>query len=329
MKPDRYEHSDTGPQRLSGSLQQRGAKMGMPTWGAVLFGIPFVGVGAFLILVGARIVPVNPSSVHAPYWVLGVAGGAFACGGLMVWSMAWRQFAAARQRRQAAAQRPNEPALADYRWDPRGFEVSQWAGALRTVAIALGLSVFLSMFNWWAFGQRAEGLVKAVVVVFDCVAVALWCSAVLSVGRALKFGHSRIVFTRFPYELGTPVLLRWRPSAGIDQVSKGTFTLRCVEEWTETTGSGKNRHTTLIHEELWSAKWMLEQPRRLAPKDDVELSYEVPSDAPPTQLTADRPRFWELEVKLDLPGLDFKATYLVPIYGAKTTPRIKPIVLNR
>ena len=39
--------------------------------------------------------------------------------------------------------------------------------------------------------------------------------------------------------------------------------------------------------------------------------------------------FWELEVMLDLPGLDFNDTYLVPIYGAKTTPRIKPILLNK
>jgi len=55
----------------------------------------------------------------------------------MVWGMSWRQFAAARERRQAVEQHPNEPALADYRWHPGGFEVSEWAGAARAVGIAL------------------------------------------------------------------------------------------------------------------------------------------------------------------------------------------------
>jgi hypothetical protein len=32
-------------------------------------------------------------------------------------------------------------------------------------------------------------------------------------------------------------------------------------------------------------------------------------------LSAEKPVFWEFEVKLDLPGLDFQETYLVPIYG--------------
>jgi hypothetical protein len=35
-----------------------------------------------------------------------------------------------------------------------------------------------------------------------------------------------------------------------------------------------------------------------------------------TRLSADKPLFWELEVKLKLPGLDFSETYLVPIYGS-------------
>jgi hypothetical protein len=36
----------------------------------------------------------------------------------------------------------------------------------------------------------------------------------------------------------------------------------------------------------------------------------------PTRLSADRPLFWELEVKLGLPGVAFNETYLVPIYGS-------------
>jgi hypothetical protein len=67
---------------------------------------------------------------------------------------------------------------------------------------------------------------------------------------------------------------------------------------------------------------------KLELKDSVELRYELPADAQPTQLSADTPIFWELEVKLDLPGLDFQEIYLVPIYSPKTSPRIAPILLH-
>ncbi len=289
--------------------------MGLPTWGGFLFGSVFVAAGTAIILVGTKILAVDPRSVHAPYWVLTVAGASFALGGLMVWGMAWRQFAANRRRVLATRQYPDEPALADYPWHPEGFEVSEWPGVAKAVALAIGLTIFLSMFNWWAFGARGPWMVKGIVGVFDIIALLVWGQAVQQLGRALKFGHSRVEFASFPCRLPEPVVLRWEPFRGINRVNQGTFTLRCVEEWMERTGSGNNRSAVLVHEEIWSAKWVIEQPRNFSLRESVELRYELPGDAQPTQLSADKPVFWELEVKLDLPGLDFKETYLVPIYG--------------
>ena len=330
MSPDRYEASPAGRRRLSGFLQRRGSKLGLPTWGGLLFGGAFVTVGTSIVLVGTKILTVNPASVHAPYWVLTVAGVSFSLGGLMVWGMAWKQFAANRQRVQAARQYPNEPALADYHWHPDRFEVSEWTGAAKAAGVAIGLTIFLSMFNWWAFAAHGPWMVKAIVVLFDGFGLVMWWQAGRQLGRALKFGRSRIVFTRFPYRLPEPVVIRWQPGDGINQMLKGTFTLRCVEEWMESSGSGKNRSAHLVHEEVWSGKWILEQPRKLQLKDAVELRYELPAEAQSTQMSADQPVFWELEAELDLPGLDFQETYLVPIYNSKTktSPRIKPILLN-
>jgi hypothetical protein len=329
MKPDRYEFSSGGRQRLSGFIQRRGARLGLPTWGGFLFGGPFVAAGVCIVLAGTKLVPVDLASVHAPYWVLTVAGVIFALGGFMLWGMAWRQFAANRQRLKAARQYPNEPALADYHWHPDAFEVSGWQGAVKAVGIAIGMTVFLSIFNWWAFWADGGWVVKAVVVPFDCFGLVMWWQAGRQIGSAVKFGHSRIAFTRFPYRLLEPVVIRWQPGGGISQVNKGSFTLRCVEEWTEARGSAKTRSVNLVHEEMWSAKWILDQPRKLQVTEAVELRYDLPPGAQPTRLNADRPVFWELEVNLDVPGLDFKQTYLVPIYKSKATPGIKPILLNR
>jgi hypothetical protein len=129
--------------------------------------------------------------------------------------------------------------------------------------------------------------------------------------RALKFGYSRIEFASFPFRLPEPVVICWRPFGGISRINKGTFALRCVEERMERQG----KTVSIVHEEIWRANWIVEQPRNLQLREEVALRYELPADAQSTNLGAQNPLFWELEVKLDLPGLDFDETYLVPVYG--------------
>jgi hypothetical protein len=315
MQPDCYEVSTAGRRRLSGFLQKRSSRLGMPTWGGFLFGGLFVAVGTAVALAGMKVLPVADRSVHAPYWVLTAFGASFALGGFMVWGMAGKQWAANRSRLEATQQHPNEPALADYPWHPDGFAVSEWTGAAKAAGLAIGLSIFLSMFNWWAFGAHGPWMVKIITGLFDIFGLLMWAKAVQQFLRALKFGTTRITFAHFPCRLPDPVVIRWRPGDGITRMNRGTFTLRCVEEWMETSGVGKNRNSTLVHEEVWSAQGIVEQPRTIPLNDAVELRYEVPADALPTQLSADKPVFWELEVNLDLPGLDFDESYLVPVYG--------------
>lgn len=315
MQPDRYEVSTAGRRRLSGFIQKRGSKLGMPTWCGFLFGSVFVAVGLCVFLVSVKVLPVAERSVHAPYWVLTAFGVSFALGGFMVWGMVWKQFAANRSRLEATREHPNEPALADYPWHPDGFAVSEWTGAAKALGLAAGLSVFLSMFNWWAFGANGPWMVKGITGLFDLIGVLMWGKAAQQFLRALKFSTTRITFGHFPCRLPEPVVIRWRPSDRITRMNRGTFTLRCVEEWTETHGSGKDRNCVVVHEEVWSANWLVEQPRNIPLNDAVELKYDLPADALPTCLSADKPVFWELQVKLDLPGLDFDETYLVPVYG--------------
>ncbi|MGN6643124.1 MAG: hypothetical protein ACTHKU_08990, partial [Verrucomicrobiota bacterium] len=139
MKPDRYELAPPGRRRLSGMLQQRGSRLGLSSWGGFAFGGLFVAVGTAISLVGMKVLPVDPATVHAPYWVLSAAGGSFALGGLMVWGMTGKQFSANRRRLNVARQHPHEPALADYPWHPDGFAVSGWRNAVKATAMAAGV----------------------------------------------------------------------------------------------------------------------------------------------------------------------------------------------
>lgn len=315
MNPLRYEVSDVR-RRLSGTLEQRGSQTGFSAFGAFLFGTVFVAAGTFMILIGTKVLPVDPRKVHAPYWILTAIGTVFIAPGLWMWLMAWRQRAANRRNQEAARQQPNEPAYADYPWNPQGFESRGWRKAFGRSLGALLLTVFLSTFNYFAFFKAGmPWFFKGIIVLFDIIAVAFWYMAVVALGRAIKFGGSRISFTSFPYRLGKPIVIRWHPASGIEEAKKGSFTLRCVEEWYEVRGTGKNRSRQIVHEEIWSGTWKLEGSRVFQPGAKVEFSFDVPWDLHSTMLSADRPIFWEFEAKLDLPGFDFEETYLVPIYG--------------
>jgi hypothetical protein len=91
--------------------------------------------------------------------------------------------------------------------------------------------------------------------------------------------------------------------------------LRCVEEWTETTGRGDDRSITLIHEQLWAAARSTEGLVDIRPGGRLSLSYDVPETVPGSYLSGEpRVTFWELDICATAPGVDFQERYLVPIY---------------
>ncbi len=300
--------------RLSGIMVQRGVQTGMSTAGMFLFGVPFTGVGVAVALIGLKVLPVNPSTVHAPYSVLGAVGLVFGLGGLMIWSMAWKQLQSNRHRAIALERHINEPALEDYDWDPRGFRSHCWSKTIKSFAGAGFLALFLSMFNWWAWGPQGPWPLKIFVSLFDLWLVFAVCLALLTLSRALRFGNSRIEFARFPYRTNEKIVVRWLTPHGMARADKGAFTLRCVREFYETMGSGSNRSRSIVHEEQWSGTWQLDRPENFPPGKNIEFEFQPATGLPATCLSGPETFYWEFEVNLSMAGPDFVETYLVPVY---------------
>jgi hypothetical protein len=205
--------------------------------------------------------------------------------------------------------------LEDYQWDPHGFRSHCWAKAAKAIAGAGFFALFLSIFNWWAWWS-AEGpwIVKIVVSLFDLILVFVCWQALMALSRAIKFGNSRIEFTHFPYRASEQIVVRWMTPPHIRRANKGSFTLRCVREWTETQSTGNSRTQVVVHEEQWSGTWSLEQPEDFPPGKNVDLEFQPAAGLSATNLSGTHTVYWELEVKLSLPGPDFEESYLVPVY---------------
>ena len=71
-----------------------------------------------------------------------------------------------------------------------------------------------------------------------------------------------------------------------------------------------NRRPTPCH------RRSLDQAQEFLPGKTVELNFDPPAGVPATCLSATPAFFWVFEANLSRPGLDFKETYLVPVYAA-------------
>jgi hypothetical protein len=307
------------PRLLSGRTSTIGIQTATPGIFLALFGLVFVAVGGAVIALSAGWIPSDESSFHAPRWMVGCIGGMFAGAGFVAVYMGlrgpWRRWTLARNHRQF----PNQPAMADYLWNPKGETQNRMVKVVQSFLGAGMVTAFLVPFNWWAFFSDDDTLmVKVIVGFFDVILVFCWWGLFHTLVWALKYGPARLTWDSFPLRRDA-VLLRWEPGRGLRDWTRGTFTLRCVRERLEKRESKQESkqesETRQLHECLWEEVRELERNRVAMGRGEVSLSFTLPSDASPTAIMAEQPVYWELEVKMAQPGVDFSHTYLVPIYG--------------
>jgi hypothetical protein len=161
----------------------------------------------------------------------------------------------------------------------------------------------------WISGVGSSALVGSVRIgpaaAFASVIVAGWIS---------HRGHvsTQVVFDETPFRIGRPAgmefeLLRpWRKVV----FDRMTFTLQCIRVERILFGILPARHRRVFVEEITYGD---EVPDG---SFDVDLVFDVPADAPATDLAADSPVFWELEVVGDGPGVRYEERFRVPVYAA-------------
>jgi len=305
--------------RLTGRTSAVGSSSGFSPLGMLLFGLPFVGFGIWMILMGLEIVAVDPSKVHAPMWVITVSGLVFFFAGLMVWGIGGRQALHEKKRQLHAQQNPNIPAMADYPWDATGYSPPRWQPLIKGLGGAAFMTVFMSMSNWWAFWS-GDGVifVKIIVSIFDLILISVWFTTFKSIIHAFKFGKTRLEFGQFPYHTGDWFQAKIQLPAGLERVESAKLVFRCVREFYEVSGSGKNRSKRLVHEQLWAEKQELNGAEIGKWPRFLNATFTIPGAAPGSDIATraeEKPIFWELEMQLAVPGVDLKQQYLVPVYA--------------
>jgi hypothetical protein len=302
----------------SGTGSTRGDKLSAG-WGLVLFGLIFVGVGVAIVLMSADVIPTDDSDIHVPRWVFGTVGGVFALPGLMIVLRGVRGGMRKARLKALARQHPDDPALGDYEWDRHASRDEGKRGILGSFVAGALILLFSLPFGYVGFFEDA-GIPFAI----GGIVVALVGGGVLAHGvylfiRRLKYGGGRIEYSRFPFRTGEILEAHWIGDKPIHNYHRITFTLRSIEEEIEISGTGKNRSKRYVRYQRWADTFDVDGPGEYTGGTPISLTFSPPADAPSSALSLNPPRYWECEIHAETPGVDFRQTYLLPVYAPPST----------
>jgi hypothetical protein len=312
--------ADTERKPLPGQTP-RGTSGGSGCAGAffIAFGLPFMTIGAVVGVLAARGgLRTTSSGEPVPVWLAGsVALLFFGAGGFLVLKLGVGSLIDRSRLKARRALHPDEPWRADHTWDPAGATHSPGSSLPGQLAVAIFMSALLGPFNYFSFYAPPPDIptwAQLLVGFFDVILVLVVVGIVSTLVQQAKFGRARLAYQSFPFFLGDRFSARLGSSRPIGQFKKMTFTLRCIEERTETTRSQGKTTIRTVCDHLWSDEVALEGGA-VREGNEVPVSFELPMGDYGTRLAEPPARYWEMTVIADTPGLDFSAKFLVPIYA--------------
>ena len=148
--------------------------------------------------------------------------------------------------------------------------------------------------------------------------------AVLSILRWRKFGRSVLRIASVPGVIGGQLVGVIQTSAKVRPEDGFHLLLRCVRRIT--TGSGKQRSTSetvLWEDERIVMHELLEDQAELSA---IPVEFQIPYDCRPSdERNADDQTLWRLTAAAEVPGIDYAATFEVPVFKtAESDPKFVP-----
>jgi hypothetical protein len=165
-------------------------------------------------------------------------------------------------------------------------------------------------------------------------AIAYFGKAIYLGVRRGKFGPSRLRFAQCPFWLGEELTVYLQDLDRLKGARSVTATLRFIAEEHEWRSAGRGLKEVWVRyarvEEVRAFKpeelpfvsgapaRLLRLARKAVPGAELPLRFELPANPRfETHLASNPPCYWELEVRADLPGIDYRALFLLPVYARR------------
>ncbi len=255
------------------------------------------------------------------YLLFGLVFGG-AGGGILIYS-----FYARRQLRKSDSLRqehPDQPWMWREDWAEGNVRSSSKTSMLAAVSFAIMWNLISSPVLFLLPAEvRKENYLALIGLLFPVVGVGLIIWAFISARRWVKYGESTFQAASVPGVVGGPLAgvvhttAKLRPEQGFRQ------TLTCLRK--VTSGSGEHRSTR--EDVLWQSSRVIQQELAAdSTTSAIPVQFHIPYDAEPTTPSgATSPVLWRLEIQADAPGVDYHASFEVPVFHtADSSPDYQP-----
>ena len=277
-------------------------------FGLAFIGIFAIGIGTLIILMAAGVVPLAGKKNNAPPLLIGAVGGVFAIAGGAIFVGGIRGGLRTSRTERLKAMHPGKPWMYDHPWSADGIAED---GSVSPSSYFLGsafMAVFLAPFHYIAFVQNVWPFY--LVLLFDLILLFIIYEGIVATLRRAKYGTSRLRFRHFPFFVGDKLDAAFCSERPIGEFRSVLITLRALRERRE----GKSSNAFQIYKN----ELKIEQAG-IAGAQEFPIVLDLPANAPGTDLAAKEPVYWELEIVLDTPGVDYKAQFIVPVYAGHTS----------
>lgn len=220
--------------------------------------------------------------------------------------------------------RPNQHWLADNpSWNRQGTHNEEEHGllgcttvgamAVSWVALAGVMVVYTGDADppVWA-AALVIGTVIAIPVLLAVLSWIIWLFVLISHFRP----KSQLRFVALPYCPGQTVVLDWHGPERLSRAKQLRIQLQYVVE----RPNSKSSHPRASDEAWveWEGSRTLEDVPQIGRINPIRLRFDLPDDAPTTNLQGPLPHYWRLMVRADTPERGaFSGCYLIPIYEAE------------
>ncbi len=272
----------------------------------IFMGAAFSGMGLFAILTAA---PVKMNGAEASrgealaFLSSFVLVGIFlACAGVYVFLRMLKQ-------RRLVALYPDQPWLQNPHWAQGRIKDGNFSSMLGFAGIVViwNLIAWIPVLNAAREGVLSKVSPALLLLIFPTIGIIGLLALGYQFLRWRKYGTSVFEMSRVPGfvggDLSGTILIRekLRPSNGLN------LTLRNVCSWTTGAGKHRSRHK----------KTMWESERHISEvfENSVPVDFEIPSHCTPTSHENGKTYHWELILKGDCVGIDYKATFTVPVFN--------------
>jgi hypothetical protein len=274
----------------------------------VIVGIPFAAVGIYAGVAAVRIFQIGGPTRMA--FVFGCAAFAFGFAGFGIIAAAFRNGRNEKRDEELRARNPEQPWMWNAEWVDRRVRDQSRAGTAVLWGFALLWNAIASPVLVFVPAELAKGnRIAAIGFLFPLAGLLLILSAARLTLRALRFRPSTLTLETMPAPIGGAL----RGSVAVPHPLSHVTAILVRLVGMSRERSGKSTiDRILTHEERELEPSMLRQT-----PDGVVIPIEiaVPADAEPTSTAAGaRQMFWRLSVDAEVPGIDYSATFDVPVF---------------